>query len=269
LFSEGKKLSDLKFFEVFFGFLFGAIFGSFANVLIYRMPAEESIVKPSRCSNCGAPVRWFHNIPMLSYFFLKGKCAKCNAAFSIRYPLVEFLMAVLFAAVMYLYGTTWTSLEYIIFVFGLVTAGFIDLDHMILPDEFTLGGLAIGLIGAALNPERSFLDAVYGVLFGGGILWLVAYIYFVVTGRDGLGGGDIKLLAWMGALLGWKSIPFIILTSSVVGSVVGLLISRKHKDGLKTMIPFGPFLAMGALLYILGLKSVGIWYVDLFFPNFE
>ncbi len=262
-------MSDFQFLEVFFGFLFGAIFGSFANVLIYRMPAEESIVTGSRCSKCGAPVRWYHNIPMISYFLLKGKCAKCGAAFSIRYPLVEFIMAVLFAAVMYVYGLSWTSLEYTILVFGLVTASFIDYDHMILPDEFTLGGLAIALIGAALNPERSFLDAVYGVLFGGGILWLVAYVYFVVTGRDGLGGGDIKLLAWLGALLGWRSIPFIILSSSIIGSVVGLLMARKNKDGLKTMIPFGPFLAMAALLYIFGLKSVGVWYVDLFFPSFE
>ncbi|MFZ3228723.1 MAG: prepilin peptidase [Pseudobdellovibrio sp.] len=264
-----SDLSILENVQVLFGFLFGAIFGSFANVLIYRMPAEQSILGRSSCQNCKAPVRWYHNIPMLSYFILKGKCSQCGQPFSIRYPLVEFIMAVLFAAVVYVYGTTWTSLEYLILVFGLVTASFIDYDHMILPDEITLGGLVIALVGAALNPERSFLDAVYGVLFGGGILWLVAYVYFVVTGRDGLGGGDIKLLAWLGALLGWKSIPFIVLSSSVVGSIVGLILSRKNEDGLKTMIPFGPFLALGALLYLFGLKSVGVWYVDLFFPSFE
>lgn len=138
---------------------------------------------------------------------------------------------------------------------------------MILPDEITLGGIVIGLLGAAINPEREFLESFLGVLFGGGILWLVAYVYFVFTGRDGLGGGDIKLLAWLGALLGWKAIPFVILSSSIVGSVVGLIVSRKNEDGLKTMIPFGPFLAMGAMLYLLGLKSVGIWYIDLFFPQ--
>lgn len=142
----------------------------------------------------------------------------------------------------------------------------IDLDHMILPDELTLGGLALGLVGALLNPEREFLDAIFGVLFGGGILWVVAYVYYIFTGREGLGGGDIKLLAWLGSLLGWKSIPFIILASSVFGSIVGLMLSRKNEEGLKTMIPFGPFLAFGALLYLFGLKSVGVWYVDLFFP---
>lgn len=221
----------------------------------------------SACQKCGHIVAWFHNIPMISYFLLKGKCAHCKEKFSIRYPLVEFIMAILFVLVVYQYGVTWTTLEYLIMVFGLVTGSFIDYDHMILPDEITLGGLVLGLIGAAVNPERAFMEAVLGVLFGGGILWAVAYIYFLFTGREGLGGGDIKLLAWLGALLGWKAIPFIILSSSIVGSVVGLISSKKNQGNLKTMIPFGPFLALGALLYILGLKSVGIWYVQLFFPD--
>lgn len=250
------------------GFLFGAVFGSFANVVIYRLPAGESVLGRSRCSKCRKTVPWYHNIPMLSYFILKGKCSSCGENFSLQYPLVEFLMAGFFAAVVYQYGASWTALEYLILVFGLVMAAFIDLEHMILPDEITLGGLVLGLIGAALNPERSFYEALLGVLFGGGILWLVAYVYFVFTGREGLGGGDIKLLGWLGALLGWQAIPFIILSSSILGSVVGLLASRKNSDGLKTMIPFGPFLALGALLYILGLKSVGLWYVQLFIPEF-
>ncbi len=260
-------MSNQQFFELFLSFLFGACFGSFANVLIYRMPADESIMGRSHCQVCKATIPWYQNIPLLSYFFLKGKCAGCHASYSIRYLLVEFIMAILFAAVVYLYGISWTTLEYLILIFGLVTAGFIDYDHMILPDEFTLGGVVLGLIGAALNPDRSFTEALLGVLFGGGVLWLVAYIYFVFTGRDGLGGGDIKLLAWLGALLGWKAIPFIILSSSIVGSIVGIILSRRNKEGLKTMIPFGPFLALGALLYLFGLKSVGIWYVDLFFPS--
>ncbi|MBC7458028.1 MAG: prepilin peptidase [Bdellovibrionaceae bacterium] len=259
-------MSDLKFFEVFFAFLFGACFGSFANVVIYRLPQNQSLWGRSRCQKCQKPVPWYHNIPMLSYFILKGQCCFCAEKFSIRYPLVEFIMAIAFALTIYLYGVNWTSFEYIILVWGLITASFIDLDHMILPDELTLGGLVIGLIGAFLNPERQFLDALLGVLFGGGILWLVAYVYYIFTGREGLGGGDIKLLGWLGALLGWRSIPFIILSSSVFGSAIGLLVSWKNKDGLKTMIPFGPFLAFGALLYLFGLKSVGLWYVDLFFP---
>lgn len=260
-------MSDLQWVFVFYAFAIGACLGSFANVIIYRLPAGKSLMGRSACQKCGHKVAWFHNIPMISYFLLKGRCAHCKEKFSIRYPLVEFIMAALFALVVYQYGVTWTTLEYLIMVFGLVTGSFIDYDHMILPDEITLGGLVLGLIGAALNPERAFMEAILGVLFGGGILWAVAYIYFLFTGREGLGGGDIKLLAWLGALLGWKAIPFIILSSSIVGSVVGLISSKKNQGDLKTMIPFGPFLALGAILYILGLKSVGIWYVQLFFPD--
>lgn len=249
-------------------FLIGACFGSFGNVLIYRLPVEEKITGRSHCKDCGKTVAWYHNIPMLSYFILKGRCAHCQAKFSIRYPLVEFLMATLWVGVFHLYGVSWLSLEYFILVFGLVVGSFIDLDHMILPDEITLGGCAIALIGAAINPERGFIDGLLGFLFGGGILWLVAYVYYVFTGREGLGGGDIKLLAWIGALLGWKAIPFVILCSSITGSIVGIYLSRHSEDKLKAVIPFGPFIALGAILYILGLKSVGVWYVDLFFPQF-
>jgi leader peptidase (prepilin peptidase)/N-methyltransferase len=266
-FLEGKKLFNFDVTSILFAFLFGAVFGSFANVIIYRLPAGLSILGRSYCQQCKAQVAWQHNIPIFSYFLLKGRCANCKKSFSIRYPLVEFIMGLLFALVVFQYGVTWTSIEYLIMVFGLVTASFIDYDHMILPDEITLGGLLVAVIGAALNPDRLFLDAILGVLFGGGILWAVAYIYYLFTGREGLGGGDIKLLAWLGALLGWKAIPFIILSSSVVGSVIGLVASKKNRGDLKTMIPFGPFLALGALLYILGLKSVGIWYVQLFFPS--
>jgi leader peptidase (prepilin peptidase)/N-methyltransferase len=181
--------------------------------------------------------------------------------------------------VYYYYGDSFLTVEYLILVLGLVIGSFIDWDHMILPDMITLGGCVLGLIGAFLNPERSFLDAFFGVLFGGGVLWLVAYVYYVFTGREGLGGGDIKLMAWLGSLLGWKAIPFIILSSSILGSVVGLLMTYQHnknmqstnsenklKEKMQMMIPFGPFIAIGALLYLFGLKSVGLWYIDLFFP---
>ncbi len=255
-------------FFYFMVFLFGACFGSFANVLIYRMPKGEKITGRSHCKECGKTVAWYHNIPMLSYFILRGKCANCQAKFSIRYPLVEFIMAALWLAVFHLYGFSWLTLEYFILVFGLVAGSFIDLDHMILPDEITLGGCALALIGAAINPEREFMEGFIGFLFGGGVLWLVAYVYYVFTGREGLGGGDIKLLAWIGALLGWRAIPFVILSSSVLGSIVGIYVSRHSEDKLKAVIPFGPFIALGAILYILGLKSVGNWYIDLFFPQF-
>jgi leader peptidase (prepilin peptidase)/N-methyltransferase len=262
-------LSDLDIFYTGMLFLFGACFGSFANAIIYRWPLGMSILGRSCCTQCKKQIPGWHNIPLISYFILKGKCSNCSAHFSIRYPLVELLTAILFSSVYFYYGWSWTTVEYLILVWSLVVCSFIDLDHMILPDAFTLSGIVIGLLGAFLNPERQFMDAVWGALFGGGILWVVAYIYYIFTGREGLGGGDIKLLGWLGAILGWKAIPFIILTSSVFGTVVGLYLSRNSEDKMKAVIPFGPFIALGAVLYILGLKSAGLWYVDLFFPPIQ
>lgn len=258
---------DLKPIYLFFAFLFGAIFGSFANVVIYRLPKNESLLGFSHCQNCKTKIKWYFNIPLFAYFFLKAQCHSCRSQISIRYPFVEFLTAILFTLVIYFYDLSWLSFEYCILVLGLVIGSFIDIDHMILPDEITLGGIVLGLTGAWLNPEREFLEAFFGVLFGGGILWLVAYIYYLFTGREGLGGGDIKLLAWLGALLGWRSIPFIILVASILGSIIGVIVTRKKSEGLKSMIPFGPFLAIAGLLYLFGLKSVGVWYIDLFFPS--
>lgn len=249
-------------------FVLGAIFGSFANVVIYRLPQGLSIVRPgSHCYSCKTPVRWFDNIPIFSWFILGGRCRSCKAKFSFRYPLVEIITAVLFALSYHYAGLSWSLLEYLIFVFGLVVCTFIDIDHMILPDQFTLSGIVIGLVGAALNPQREFLDALFGVLMGGGFLWGMAYVYYLLTRQEGMGGGDIKLLAWIGAMLGWKAIPFVIMTSAVVGSVVGIITSRKQKAGLKTVIPFGPYLALGAVLYLFGGQTIAYWYLDLFIPG--
>lgn len=262
-------MSDLDIYYMTILFMFGACFGSFGNAIIYRLPRGISLLGRSACTQCKSQIAGWNNIPLVSYILLRGRCARCAAPFSIQYPLVEFITAILFAAVYFYYGKSWTTVEYLILVWALVVCSFIDWEHMILPDQFTLGGIVIGFVGAYLNPDRTLLDAFFGFLFGGGILWLVAYVYFVFSGREGLGGGDIKLLAWLGTLLGWKAIPFIILCSSVLGSIVGLYISRKSTDKLKAVIPFGPFIALAAIMYILGLKSAGLWYVDLFIPPTE
>ncbi|MCB0342837.1 MAG: prepilin peptidase [Pseudobdellovibrionaceae bacterium] len=249
-------------------FLFGAIWGSFANVVIYRLPHEKSVVKPrSRCPKCEAAIKWYDNVPILSWLFLRGRCRSCKAKISWRYPLVEFLMGSVFAIVFYQFGFSWLTLEYLVFAFGLIVVSFIDFDHMILPDVFTLSGVVLGLLGAALNPEREFMSALWGVLMGGGSLYLVAYIYFALRKEEGMGGGDIKLLAWIGALLGWKSIPFVILASSLVGSVVGILIMIRSREGMKAAIPFGPYLALGALIYMIGGSQLIDWYFRLHIPS--
>lgn len=255
--------------DSFLFFILGLLFGSFANVVILRLPQEQSVIRPrSRCPKCKNPIAFYDNIPVLSWLLLRGKCRKCENRISARYPLVELVTAVLFWALFLKFGWSYTLLEFLILGFGLVVISFIDLDHQIIPDSFSLSGIALGLVGASLNPEREFYSAVAGVLVGGGFLWLVAYTYWVIRNEEGMGGGDIKLLAWLGAYLGWVSIPFIILVSSVLGSIVGLALIKKG-EGLKAAIPFGPFLVAGALIYIFGGNQVALWYLQLFFPWVE
>lgn len=249
-------------------FVFGSIFGSFANVLIYRMQQEEplNLIKGSYCPQCRYSIPFYLNIPILSWFLLRGRCQKCKAPFSFRYPLVEFLMATFFALLFIHVGWKWFLLELLIFAFGLIVVSFIDFDQMILPDSFTLSGIVLGLLGAGLNSERSFLDAFLGAFLGGFILLLVGYFYYVLRKEEGMGGGDVKLLAWIGAVLGVSSLPFVLIVSSLVGTIVGLiLILRDKNQNWKTAIPFGPYLAGSALLYVF-FEKWGDLYLQFLFP---
>ena len=248
--------------------ILGLLFGSFANLLIYRLPLEKPWAwVRSQCQNCEKVIAWYDNIPVLSWFFLKGKCRNCKAPYSFRYVVVELLTGFLFGLCYWYYGWSWTTLEVIVFSWMLVVCSFIDFDHMILPDEFTLSGIVIGLVGAFLNPERSFSESLIGVLIGGGFLWFMAYVYFLLTKKEGLGGGDIKLLGWIGAILGWKAVPFVITTSALIGSVVGITLAIKSRQGLKTAIPFGPYLALAALIYLFGGQTLAQEYFSLFLPE--
>ena len=238
--------------SIFF-FVYGSFFGSFANVIIYRMQKEGplNLFKKSYCPQCFYNIPFYLNIPIFSWFILGGSCNNCKKSFSFRYPCVEFLMAVLFLFLFLSIGWDWFLLEALIFVFALVSASFIDWDQMILPDSLTLSGIFIGLLGAWLNPDRFFLDALLGVLLGGGGLLLVSYTYYMLRGQEGLGGGDIKMMAWIGAVLSWKSLFFIILSSCLLGSLVGLgMILHSSKNDFQTAFPFGPYLAISAVLYI-------------------
>ena len=176
-------------------------------------------------------------------------------------------MGVLFLGLYLKLGFSWTLLEYLIFGFSLMVVSFIDFDHMILPDVFTLSGIVIGLVGAALNPEREFLAAFYGFLLGGGSLYSMALLYYVLRKRDGMGGGDIKLLAWIGALTGVWPVLFVIMFSSIVGSFVGIAVAFRSKEGLKSGIPFGPYLALGALAWIFIGEDFIQWYLSLVLQN--
>lgn len=253
-------------------FLFGAIWGSFANVVIYRMPLGQSVVRPrSKCPKCQQPIYWYDNIPIFSWLYLRGKCRRCANPISIRYPLVEFIMGTVFSLALYFVGWHLYLIEILIFLFSLITVVFIDIDHFILPDKFTLSGIVIGLAGALLNPfdERTFLDSILGVVLGGGFLWAIAYFYYVFRKEEGMGGGDIKLIAWIGAVLGWKAVPFVIVSSSIIGAIAGGIAALKSDKGMKTVIPFGPYLGLGAVIYLFGGAHIAHWYISLFIPEIQ
>lgn len=226
--------------------LFGLVFGSFANVLILRLPAEKSIVPGSACPQCSTPIKWFDNIPVFSWIALRGRCRSCKKGISIRYPLIEIGSAILFPVVYWRFGLTFFGFEFLIFAYMAYVASIIDIEHMILPDVLTLGGCALGLLGAAINPERSFYDAILGFLLGGGFLYLVAYFGYMIYKKEVMGGGDIKLLAWIGAVLGVHSIIPTIIIAGLVPGLVGVVIMIIKRKRLTENIPFGPFLVIGA-----------------------
>ncbi len=260
--------SQHPLFFPFFVFILGLCFGSFANVVIYRVPLQKSVVKPrSACPQCKKPILWYQNIPVFSWLFLRGRCANCKAPISVRYPVVELLSGLLFLALFLKFGFSWTFLEMLIFGYCLLIVSFIDIDHMILPDIFTLSGVVIGLLGAVLNPERAFMSSLLGVIVGGGFLYALAYLYLVLRGKDGMGGGDIKLLAWIGAVLGVQAIPLVVMVSSVVGSIIGVAVAIRSTDGLKSGIPFGPYLVLGALIDIFFGQQITSWYLGLVLPQ--
>lgn len=245
-------------------FIFGAVVGSFLNVCICRMPKDESVVSPpSHCPRCDYQIRWYDNIPMFSYMLLRGKCRGCGTHISLQYPVVELLNGLLTLALFLKFGPTISFLALFLFCSALVVITFIDLEHQIIPDEISLSGIVIGFVFSFFLPWLTWLNSLLGILLGGGSLLLVAYGYQLLTGKEGMGGGDIKLLAMMGAFLGWKSVLFIIFASSLIGSVVGITMMLVQKKDSKLAIPFGPYLAFGAVLYIFSGPQLIHWYLNL------
>ena len=253
-------------FETVIVIVFGLLIGSFLNVVIHRLPLGESIVKPrSRCPSCGFSLPAYLNIPVLSYLALRGKCYNCKESISVRYPLVELLTALLFLTAKIRFG--FSPLLFIkdfplIAIFVSVT--FIDLKHRIIPDVLSLGGLVLGLIVSFFDPHLGWQSSFIGAAFGFGFFYGIAWFYVWRTGRMGLGGGDIKLLAMIGAFMGFEGVVTTIFLSSILGSVFGIILALRERharepetdsvapDGLmKFSIPYGPFLVIGALYYYL------------------
>lgn len=233
--------------------IIGLALGSFVNVLVHRLPRGESIVKPgSHCPSCKKPIPWWCNVPVISYILLRGKCRDCGKGISIRYPIVELLVALfcLLAKLRFGWGLLLVFRDWP-FIAVMIAIFFIDLEHRIIPDSLSLGGLGLGLVTALAAPAIGILASFIGAAFGFGIFYLMALIYEKSTGRQGLGGGDIKFLAMLGAFLGVNGVFVTILLSSVLGSLVGIgwaVIFRK-KNVMKTAIPYGPFLVAGGFFY--------------------
>lgn len=235
----------------FFSIVLGLIWGSFFNVCILRLPEEKSVVwERSHCRKCNKPLLWYHNIPVFSFLLLRGKCGFCKNSISIQYPLIELISGFLFYFLWTQYGWSWHWLFYTLFVSSLLVVTVIDLHHMIIPDEISLPGILIGLIACFFTGDISWWESLLGAALGGGIFLGIAFLYERFAKQEGLGGGDIKLLAMIGAWLGYRSILAVVVISSAAGSVIGLLVMAAKKKNAKTAIPFGPFLALGALIYL-------------------
>ncbi len=244
--------------------LFGAMVGSFLNVCISRLPKGESIVTPgSHCPDCGHPIKFYDNIPLISYLLLRGKCRSCKGAISAQYPLVEGVTALSSLLLFSKHGLSLSYLFYFSFIAALIVITVIDLYHQIIPDVISIPGIVVGLLGALIIPYITFFNSLIGILLGGGSLFLVATLYQWLFKREGMGGGDVKLLAMIGAFLGWEAVILTILLSSLVGSITGIVIMALKGKDFKYAIPFGPFLSLGAVIALFGQSEIVSWYLQL------
>jgi leader peptidase (prepilin peptidase)/N-methyltransferase len=258
-----------------FAFIVGSVLGSFLNVCIHRLPREESIVfPPSHCISCNTQIRFYDNIPIVSYLLLLGRCRACGTRISPMYLITEILSGLVCTLLVFKFGFTLKTLFYLVFLFALIVVTFIDLEHRIIPNIITLPGILIGLVYGALRTDWSsarilfgsfefnlysilrilnevpIVDSLFGIILGGGMLFLIGFLYEVIRKREGMGMGDVKLLAMIGAFLGWRSVIFVALISSIIGTIVGISIILYKKGDLRYAIPFGPFLSLAAALYL-------------------
>lgn len=258
----------------FFAFWLGAVIGSFLNVVVWRVPRGESIVSPpSHCPKCGAAIRWYQNIPVLSWLALRGKCAKCRAPISPRYILVELLTGCLFLAAFLKFGATpvtplmwiWTAL--------MVVGSFIDFDHKLLPDFVTVGGMVLGVVFAgaesalALSPVPALMS-LGGLAFGFGLLWLIRFFGSKAFGREAMGMGDVFLMGAVGAIFGPVAVLVTLILSAVAGSVVGvaMILLSKTRLGSFAEIPYGPYICMGCLAWMFRGPELVDWYMNMMSP---
>jgi leader peptidase (prepilin peptidase)/N-methyltransferase len=242
----------------------GLSIGSFLNVCIHRIPRGGSVVHPaSACPHCGYVLRWIDNIPVFSYVMLGGRCRGCKAPISPRYPIIELVTMATFLVHYAVFGLDIILVPRLLFACAMIVLFAIDLEHHLLPNVITLPGIVMGLAFSVFLPP-GLVDALIGTTLGGGILWAIGEAYFRYSGQEGMGGGDVKMLAMIGAFLGWKLVILTLVLSSVLGSLIGLLVIAARWGGLKHALPYGTFLALGGLFASLAGADIVNWYVSLY-----
>jgi len=244
--------------------ILGLAVGSFLNVCIHRLPRKASIVQPpSSCPNCGYQLRWIDNIPVLSYAMLGGRCRKCRQSISIRYPIIELVTMVVFVLHYLVFGLDIILVPRLLFASILIVLFAIDLEHHLLPNVITLPGIVVGLAFSAMLPP-GLVNALLGVVAGGGVLWLIGEAYYRYSGHEGMGGGDVKMLAMIGAFLGWKLVILTLVLSSFLGAIIGVLVIAIRRGGMKHALPYGTFLSLAALTASLVGSEIVDWYLSLY-----
>jgi leader peptidase (prepilin peptidase)/N-methyltransferase len=244
--------------------LFGLAIGSFLNVCIYRLPRQESLAFPaSHCTSCGRPLAWYENVPVLGWLALRGRCRTCHAAISPIYPIVELITGALFVAGYWFFGLTPLLAVRLLFAVAMVVLFAIDLRHHILPNVITLPGIVIGFLCSLFVPP-GWVASLIGIAAGGGILFAIAEGYYRLRHVEGLGMGDVKMLAMIGAFLGWQLMLVTLVLASVTGSIVGVGLIATGRGGMKFALPFGTFLAVGALVASVAGDAILAWYVGLY-----
>jgi leader peptidase (prepilin peptidase)/N-methyltransferase len=243
---------------------FGLLVGSFLNVCIHRLPLKQSIVFPSsRCPRCGRELAWYENVPLLSYAVLRGRCHTCAAPISIRYPIVEALTGALFLWHWWTFGPGALFAVRLAFACGLFVLFAIDLEHQILPDVITLPGIVVGFVCSWFLPPGPVMS-VMGIIVGGGILWLIAEVWFRVRKVEAMGFGDVKMLAMVGAFLGVKLVGLVFVLSSILGGIVGVMLIAARRADMATKVPFGTMIAVASLVASLYGDAIVAWYASLF-----
>ena len=242
----------------------GLAVGSFLNVCIHRLPRQESLASPgSRCPQCGAPLRWYDNIPLLSYIILGGRCRRCRAAISMMYPLVEFVTALVFLAAYFLFGPSPLLVARLVFACAMIVLFVVDLQHRILPNVITIPGIVAGFVFSLFLPP-GWLGSLIGIVAGGGVLLLMAEMYYRFRKEEGLGMGDVKMLAMIGAFLGWKLMLVTLVLGSFLGSFIGIGMIALKKGDMKYALPFGTFLAIGAIVASVSGDAILQWYAGFY-----